>query len=86
MTDSRELNRPKMHGPAIYRIRIQGRLSARWVNCFGGMNITEDARRGGAPETVLVGRLADQTALMGVLNALSDAHVYILSVDCMESG
>ena len=75
-----------VNAPAIFRIRVQGRIDPRWADSFGGMNITEAGRRGAEPETVLVGRLGDQTALMGVINALTDAHVTLLSIDRLETG
>ena len=76
----------KMHGPAVYRIRVHGRLDGRWSALFGGMNITETKAPDTERETILVGRLADQAALMGVLNALHDAHLSVISLDCLESG
>jgi hypothetical protein len=38
----------------------------------------------GREQSVLVGRLADQSALMGVLNTLYELHAPIESVDCIE--
>jgi hypothetical protein len=45
-------------------------------------------QEGGAEEaqTVLVGRLADQSSLSGVLNTLHDLHMPVLSVVCLGDG
>ena len=51
-----------MHGPAIYRIHVRGRLDASWSDRVGGMQVTETRGADGQPETILVGRLADQAA------------------------
>ena len=50
------------------------------------MNITEVQRSDRENETILVGRLADQAALSGVLNTLYEQHLPVLSVDCLEEG
>jgi len=74
-----------MSSPAIYRIQVLGRLDASWSERFGGMNITET--RGGQDEieTVLVGRLADQADLAGLLSALYESHLPVLSAECLGS-
>jgi hypothetical protein len=76
---------PTMHGPAIYRICVRGRLDASWSDRVGGMKITEDRGPDGKAETILVGRLADQGALAGVLNALYELHLPVLSAEFVDS-
>ncbi len=75
-----------MKGPAIYRIRVQGRLDAKWSERLEAMNITEVRQSDKGDETILVGRLADQAALAGVMNTLYEQHLPVLSVDCLEEG
>jgi hypothetical protein len=79
-------NPPSMKGPAIYRIRVEGRLEAKWSRRLEAMNITEWERPDGGIESILVGRLADQTALAGVLNTLYELHLPVLSAECLEQG
>jgi hypothetical protein len=67
MADNPQNSRPTMDGPTVYRIRVQGHLDAHWSERLGEMQITGSAGADGKPETVLVGRLADQAALSGVL-------------------
>lgn len=74
-----------MGGPAIYRVKVQGRIPATWSDRLMGMNITAvDSDE--ASFTIIVGRLPDQTALSGVLNALYDNSYVVLSVECLEQG
>lgn len=75
-----------MQGPAIYRIVVRGTLDPNWSNRIAGMSITEKRVSGEAVETVLVGRLADQTALASVLNALYELHLPVVCAECLESG
>ena len=70
--------------PAMYRIYIQGTLDKNWSKYYGGMTIEHenDLKRGAM--TILVGRLADQSALIGALNLLHDIGCQILSVEYMK--
>jgi hypothetical protein len=77
---------PTMKEPAIYRIRVRGHLDAKWSERLEGMNITEVRHSEKDDETILVGRLADQAALAGVMNTLYEQHLPVLSVDCLEEG
>ena len=71
--------------PARYRISIQGTLDKHWSKYCGGMTIEHenDPKRGAM--TILAGRLADQSALVGVLNSLHDIGCPIVSVEYMEA-
>lgn len=75
-----------MQGPAIYRIVVRGSLDPDWSNRISGMSITERKAGSGEVETVLVGRLADQTALSSVLNALYELHLPVVLAECLDSG
>lgn len=59
-----------------YEIRLQGHLDARRAERFVGMRITllSDG------ETRLVGPIADQAALYGILNHIRDMGVPLLAV------
>ncbi len=74
-----------MHGPAIYRINVRGRLDASCSDRIGGMQITESRGADGAPETILVGRLVDQAALSGILTFLYDLHLPVQSAVCVSA-
>ena len=85
MTKKKDPTDLKMDGPAIYRIRVQGRLDARMSDRIGGMQITEVRVAGKRPETILVGRLVDQASLTGILNSLYELHLPVLSAECVDT-
>ena len=74
----------KLETPATYRVRVQGRLDSSWADRLGGMVITADTAADKPPVTILVGYMADQAALSGVLNTLYELHLPLLSVENMD--
>ncbi len=78
------LNRIKLETPATYRIHVQGHLDEGWSDRLGGMVITRAYTDKKHPITILVGRLADQAALSGVLNALYGLHMPLLSTEIID--
>ena len=72
--------------PAVYRISIQGFLDKNWSDYYGGMTIEQQGEEQHHAITVLIGRLIDQSALIGVLNALFDLGYPILSVAYLAAG
>ena len=72
-----------MHGPAVYRIHVRGRVDPRQSDRLAGMQVTEVCGSNGTPETILVGRLLDQAALSGLLGSLYEMHLPVLSANCM---
>lgn len=66
--------------PRGYVIRVLGRLDDRWRDRLGGLSVTSD---GGV--TTLRGDALDQAALHGVLTALRDAGVTLLSIDALPA-
>ena len=72
--------------PMMYRICISGSLDEHWSDYYGGMSIEQISDPKRYPMTILMGRLADQSALIGVLNLLHDMGCPILSVECVAAG
>lgn len=66
---------------AFYHIRILGHLDESWSDNLSGMSISPVPGTTGSQETLLVGELADQAALMGVLNTLYDMGFSLISVE-----
>jgi hypothetical protein len=62
--------------PGRYEIRIKGRLEPRWAAWFEGMQLAAEADG----TTVIVGAVADQAALQGLLRKVSDMGVQLISV------
>jgi hypothetical protein len=85
MAEIRHPRTPTLHGPAIYRIRVSGRLDASRSDRIGGMQVTETRGPDGEAETTLVGRVADQAEFVGILNALYELHSPVQSVECVDS-
>ena len=75
------MTRPnKSHLPVNYRIKLKGHLDNKWSDWFAEMAISSE---GG--ETILIGRLADQAALHGLLIRIRDLNLTLLQVERMES-
>jgi hypothetical protein len=64
-----------------YRVVIHGTLDAGWSDCLGGMTISATRLADGTTVTTLIGNLADQSALVGVLNTLHDLGLPLMSVE-----
>ena len=75
---------PTMEGPATYRISVGGLLDASWSERLGGMTVTVTGGRDSPGTTTLEGRLPDQAALNGVLSALYEQHMPVVSVECLD--
>ena len=84
MNQTSDWNGLKLETPATYRIRVQGLLDASWSDRLSGMAISRIKTDYKAPVTMLVGHLTDQAALAGVLNALYNLHLPLLSVENLD--
>ncbi len=71
--------------PGNYRIRVIGRLGPRWADRVGDMQITVHEDQTGGTVTDLVGTVADQAALQGLLDHLYARGHALLSVQRLES-
>lgn len=72
--------------PATYCIRVVGCLDENWSTCLGGLKISPMKQNNKRAITTLSGPLIDQAALFGVLKALYDMRLPLLSVECLEVG
>jgi hypothetical protein len=63
-----------------YEIRIEGILDERWSSWFDGL----DVRSAGQNETIIVGPVADQAALHGLLSRVNDLGLVLISVRRVE--
>jgi hypothetical protein len=59
-----------------YRITVRGRLTTRFASVFEGMALEH-----GAGETGLVGEIADQAQLFGVLNRVHDFGLELVGLE-----
>ena len=85
---AKTLGMPKLTlgSPAMYRICVQGYLDEEWSDYVQGMAISTERDESQHPITTLTGQFLDQAALYGVLNALYDYHLPLLSVECLSIG
>lgn len=61
--------------PAYYEIRIEGVLDNHWAGWFDGLHMHSEGN-----ETVITGRLADQSALHGALAKVRDLGLCLICV------
>ena len=66
--------------PTMYQIKVKGSLEPKWSDWFDGFTITSQANN----EATLVGSVADQSALHGILAKLRDLGLPILLVKRLE--
>jgi hypothetical protein len=62
--------------PALYQIRVKGNLEPKWSDWFDGFAIEPQP----GDETLLIGLVADQAALHGILAKISNLGLPLLSV------
>jgi len=75
MANGREFNKP-----SCYRIRVRGNLENKWSEWFDGFSINPQTNE----ETVLIGVVADQAALHGLLAKVRDLGLPLLEVKRLE--
>lgn len=82
-----EVNSPSasMFEPATYRICIVGFLDKQYSDSCGGMTIQHEIVLDQYPVTILTGRVADQSVLIGIINTLYTIGCPLLSVECVEA-
>lgn len=70
--------------PAIYQIKVQGELDRNWSSRLGDMQIKVIKKPESKTISELVGSVTDQVALSGILTALNDMQLVILSVKILK--
>ena len=68
--------------PEVYQIVLEGHLSGQWSDWFDGFTLVMDERG----RTILVGPVADQPALHGVLKKIRDLGLPLVSVNRLGPG
>ena len=76
---------PIMSESAYDRIRVRGHLGPVDARRLRGLDVENTADERGAPVAVLRGTLPDQAAVMGVLHALHDYQLPLLSAEFLPS-
>ena len=70
--------------PVIYRIKVQGKLADDWAENVGGLAVKAVDTNGDVAETTLEGPVQDQAALAGLLVALYELHLPLISVEYLK--
>jgi len=80
------ISKLSVDSPANYKISVVGVLDENFSDRLWGLSIcnTEPKQIAGKPVAILTGELADQAALFGVLNALYNMRMPLLSVEWQE--
>ena len=68
------------HHPAIYQLRVAGRLDQHWSAWFGGLTVTHEDDG----STSLTGAVTDQAELHGLLTKIRDLGVTLISVTVVD--
>ena len=71
-------------GPAIYCIKVQGVIDEHYTGYFGDMVISNEKKAGDKIVGILTGKIKDQSELLGVLNALHNLHLPIVSIQTID--
>ena len=66
---------------AQYRIIVEGMVDPAWLECLGGLALTEQRQSGQPVITQLEGQLTDQSALQGVIATLFMLGLRLLLVE-----
>lgn len=78
------LSRSYMDTPAIFRIRVQGTPSHEWVEAMCGHIALTTAETTNGVQTEVVGEMADQAALLGLINAFYNYGYAVICVERMD--
>ena len=63
-----------------YTIVVQGHLTDRWIDWFGGIRLSRDFQAARDPVTIIGGAF-DQAELHGIIAQLRDLGISLLSID-----
>jgi len=69
--------KPTPSQTVVYQIRLKGHLDSQWTDWFEGMTITLEENG----NTLLTGKVVDQSALHGLLKKVRDLGMPLISVN-----
>ena len=74
-----------MFEPAVFSIRINGKLSESWLEYFGAQSLSVEVDEAGLSSTTLISEPVDQAALVGMINHLNGLGLPVVSVECLSA-
>jgi len=78
-------SRINMFDPAVFAIRIEGRLGESWLEYFGAQSMSIEEDEAGLYSTILVSEPVDQATLLGMINRLNGLGLPLVSVECLAT-
>ena len=82
--NNKDIDGTDFKGAAIYCIKVQGIIDEHFAGYFGDMVISTEKETEGKITGILTGRLKDQSELLGVLNALHNLNLPIVSMKTLD--
>jgi hypothetical protein len=70
----------------MYCITVQGYVSKRWSDLLSDLTVITKLDDSQRPVTTLIGELADQAMLLGVLNYIYDLSLPLIEVQRLDKG
>lgn len=77
--------RINMHDPAVFCIRVDGKLSESWLDYFGARSISFQVDEAGLCSTTLITEPVDQSALIGMIVHLNGLRLPLASIECLPA-
>ena len=77
--------RINMFDPAVFGIRVNGRLRESWSDYFGAQSMSVQEDEAGRCTTLLISEPVDQAALIGMINYLYGLGLPLVSVVCLPT-
>jgi hypothetical protein len=69
--------------PAMYQIKVEGKLDQSWSDWFSGLTITVEGKSQSPGITTIIGAV-DQSTLRGILTKIWDLNLTLISVIRVE--
>ena len=76
----REASEDTIRPYGTYAVKVYGQLAPRWGDWFDGFTVTSNADG----TTTLVGQVADQPALYGVISRVRDLGLTLIAVERLD--
>lgn len=77
---------PAVHDPGCYRIEFAGQLAGDWEDRLGAVKILARQESAVPRSMQLTATFADQAALLGLLDQLSDMQCTVLALERLGDG